>query len=90
MNPFYDELKNMQELIPYLGFDKFRDLQKMATRYENDEERGKRLVSESIRMEEQAEKGQAENDDSEDNDEEDSQQVDELTEIREDLKHLTD
>ena len=54
MAPFYDELKNMQELIPYLGFDKFRDLEKMAKKYEEEGDKGKRLMSESMRLDELA------------------------------------
>jgi hypothetical protein len=30
MEPFYHDLKNMQELIPYLGFDKYWDLKEMS------------------------------------------------------------
>ena len=30
MNPFFIELKSMQELIPYLGGDKYKDLENMA------------------------------------------------------------
>jgi hypothetical protein len=42
----------MEELIPYLGGDKFRDLEKMASRYQEEDLSGRRLVSESIRLEE--------------------------------------
>jgi hypothetical protein len=33
MTPFYNEIKNMEELIPYLGFDKYWDLKEMSKKY---------------------------------------------------------